>query len=137
MSEQGSDKTSQLRDDEYKRELRNEMQANRSTRMQEEREPEPSGEDQPDADYVPNALRTGGAPPGMTPEDVALRYDLARFLGTGAYPADREQLLGTLRGNHAPDALLELAAQLPVGRTYRNTQEVAEALGLGVEEHRT
>ena len=136
MSDQGSNKASQRRDEQYERELRNEIQANRSTRMREEREPEPAGEDQPDADHVPNAMRTGGTPQGMTPEDVALRSDLARFLGTEAYPGDRERLLGTLRGNHAPDRLLRLAAQLPVGRSYQNSQDVARALGIGVEEDR-
>ncbi|WP_421019307.1 DUF2795 domain-containing protein, partial [Klebsiella pneumoniae] len=82
------------------------------------REYEPSGEDQPDVDRAPNTTLTGATPPGMNAEDVELRNELARHLGISAYPAERDDLLRTLRGNNAPDRLLDLAGQLPAGHTF-------------------
>ncbi|MDT0382684.1 DUF2795 domain-containing protein, partial [Streptomyces sp. DSM 42041] len=70
-------------------------------------------------------------------DDVELRSDLARHLGPGLYPTDRDGVLDTLRENNAPDRLLELAGRLPEGEEFRNVQDVARALGLGVEDHRT
>lgn len=132
-----SDKTSPLHDDEMKAETQGQFKANRDTRAEEERELQPSGEDQPEASRAPDAHLHGGAPPGMTGEEVELRSDLARHLGAGLYPADRAKVLDTLRGNHAPDRLVGLAERLPEGEEFGNMQDVARALGMGVEEHRT
>ncbi|WP_413804674.1 DUF2795 domain-containing protein [Streptomyces sp. OE57] len=137
MAAHGRDKTGPLRDDELKKRTQGEIRADRSTRVEEEREPEPSGEDQPVAERAPDTGLTGGTPPGMTAEDVQSRSELARYLGRGLYPADRGTVLETLRDNNAPDRLMSLAARLPEGETYRNAQDIARALGLGVEDHRT
>lgn len=132
-----SDKTSPLHDDELKAEMQGELKAGRSTRAEEELELEPAGEDQPEAGRAPDEALHGGTPPGMTNDDVELRSDLARHLGSGLYPADRGGVLDTLRENNAPDRLLDLAGRLPEGEEFRNVQDVARALGLGVEDHRT
>ncbi len=132
-----SDQTGPLRDDEMKAEMQGELKADRATRAEEERELEPSGEDQPEASRAPDAAMHGGTPPGMDGEDVELRSELARHLGLSAYPADRATVLDTLRENNAPDRLLDLAQQLPEGEEFRNVQDIARALGLGVEDHRT
>ncbi|HEX5567733.1 MAG TPA: DUF2795 domain-containing protein [Streptomyces sp.] len=139
MATHGKNKTGPLRDDEAKREIEGELRAGRSTRMEEDHERQPSGEDQPDVDRAPNTTLTGGTPTGMDSGDVELRNELARHLGRSLYPADRDAVLDTLRRNNAPDRLLDLARRLPGDREYRNVQDIARALGLGVEDtsHRT
>lgn len=137
MTMHGRNKTGALRDDEIKKEMRGELQANRALRVEEDHELQPSGEDQPEVGRDPEGPLGGAAPPGMTSEDVASRAELARYLGRGLYPADRDGVLDALRQNNAPDRLLELGESLPGGETYANVQEIARALGLGVEDHRT
>ncbi|WP_031510862.1 DUF2795 domain-containing protein [Streptomyces megasporus] len=139
MATHGKNKTGAVRDDELKQEMEGELRAGRSTHMEEAQELQPSGEDQPDVDRAPNTTLTGGTPPGMDQEDVELRSELARHLGKEIYPADRDTVLDTLRENNAPDRLLNLAERLPAGQEFRNVQDIARALGLGVEDvtHRT
>lgn len=135
MAQHGRNKTSPIRDDEIAKEMSGELRANRSTRAEEERELQPPGEDQPETDRAPGTTLTGGTPPGITAEGVELRSELGRHLGR-VYPADREAVLKTLRRNHAPDRLVELAQRLPDGE-YGNLQAIADALGLGREDRRT
>lgn len=118
------------RDDALAREVRSEVQANRAVRTEEWREPEPPGEDQPDATFAP-AGRTGGH--GLDPQDVQLRSDLARHLGRAAFPADRAGLLAELSGYHAPQQLLDMIAALPADHRYDRLAELLDELGLPVE----
>jgi hypothetical protein len=135
MTDQGSNKTGFVRDDELKRQMQGELKANRAVRPEEEHEPQPSGEDQPRAEAgvsVPSV----GTPTGMTPQDVMVRSDLARHLERGVFPAKRSALLGALHRHQAPDALLARVSSLPAHEEYPNVQAVVRALGLGVERHR-
>jgi len=68
--ERGSDKHSPLRDDQLKHETEGLVRASRTTHAEEWKDPEPSGEDQPDADRAPSGTLHGGVPAGMTEEDV-------------------------------------------------------------------
>jgi hypothetical protein len=115
MPPHGKDKAGPLRDDEIKKRMQGELRA----------------------EWAPDTELVGGTPPGMTSDDVELRAELARYLGRGLFPADRAAVLETLRRNNAPDRLTDLAGQLPEDGTYRNVQDIARALGLGVEDHRT
>lgn len=138
MAEHGRDKTGALRDDEIKKEMQGELRAERSTRMEEEHELQPPGEDQPEVERAPEEDLAGGTPPGMTAGDRELRSELARHLEPSVYPARRDALIDSLRRNHAPDRLVALAERLPQDdAAYDNVQDVARALGLGVEDHRT
>lgn len=137
MAEKGTGPQSPVHDDEAKKRLEGELRANRGIRVEEEYEPEPPGEDQPDVQPDPDGSLTGGTPPGMTPADVRLRSELARHLGPGIYPADRETVVETLRGNNAPDRLLARAEDLPGGEEFGNVQDIVRALGLGTEQRRT
>ncbi|NSC20790.1 DUF2795 domain-containing protein [Streptomyces albus subsp. chlorinus] len=130
---QENDKNGRIQDDEAKKRLRGDLRSNR----EEAREMEPSGEDQPEADRDPQALRTGGTPAGMTPRDVELRSEIARYLGRHLYPTGREEVLDALRAEHAPDRLVDLAAGLPADARYRNVQELVQALGLHTEARRS
>ncbi len=89
-----------------------------SSRAEDFREQEGSGEDEPDTD---SRLNVG-------PSEA--RGDLARHLQPSVFPADRARLLESAREMHAPESMLELIEQVPDGREYSNVQEVWEALGL-------
>lgn len=130
---QENDKNGPIRDDEAKKRLQGDLRSNR----EEAREMEPSAEDQPEAERDPRALRTGGTPDGMSPRDVELRSEMAQYLGRHLYPTGREEVLDALRSEHAPDRLVDLVAGLPADGRYRNVQELAQALGLHTEAHRS
>jgi hypothetical protein len=111
------------------------VRSGRSTRVEEFRDPEPAGEDQPTGDRIYPEDRRGN-PEGMTQTDVDERSDIARALGTSAFPADRQTLVAIAADNEATDHILELLRSLPADRTFENVQDVAVALGLHVETHR-
>ena len=98
--------------------------------------PEPSGEDQPDVDMVPDGTLAGGVPDGMTEDDVEQRSELAQYLGR-VWPATSEQVLAVAVDNEAPDAILSTLRHLPPGQSYANLQELWSAISGGhVESHR-
>ncbi|MBC9717431.1 DUF2795 domain-containing protein [Streptomyces sp. TRM66268-LWL] len=131
MSEHGRNKTGPLRDDEIKKRMQGELKGGHSTRAWEEFDLQPSGEDQPRTDRSPHTETRGSTPPGMTPEDVELRTELAQHLGRSVFPADRGQVVGMLRETHAPDRLIDIAGQLPADRKYGTVREMLQALGRG------
>jgi hypothetical protein len=121
-------------DDALKRETRGEVQANRATRSEEWREPEPPGEDQPDATWA-LVGKQGSAPAAVDQDAVETRSDLARHLERGMFPAQRADLIRTLEAHHAPQSLIDLAATLPEDTTFANLHEVLTALGLPTEAY--
>jgi hypothetical protein len=74
--------------------------------------------------------------PGTDPADVERRAALAEALGKEVWPADRDTLVGKAEEGNAPDAVLGQLRRLPAGTEFTNVQEVAQALGLGTEQHR-
>ncbi|MBA3619472.1 MAG: DUF2795 domain-containing protein [Acidothermales bacterium] len=134
--ERGSDKHGRLRDEAMKAEVQGAMKAERSTHVEEWRDPEPSGEDQPDVSRVPDGTFTGGVPDGMAPEDVEGRNDLARSLDRADFPADKEAVLEAAARHHAPDRVIETLRRLPDGEVFTSVGEVWQALGGGSEQHR-
>lgn len=134
--ERGSDKHSPMRDDELKNETRGLVQGGRGTHAEEWKDPEPSGEDQPQADLAPEGTLYGGTPEGMDADDVEGRSQLASYLGKDDYPMVREQILDRVIDGRAPDALVERVRTLPSGRQFQNVNEVWEALGGNVETQR-
>lgn len=114
--------------------------AGHTGRAEESREPEPSGEGQPDVDYAPGGVLTGGTPDGMTPADVEGRAELARFLRPSAFPATAADLVKVARDEGAPDHVVSELQRLGSGggeRAFTNVQDVWQALGHGVEAHRS
>lgn len=130
MTDQGSNKTGFVRDDEFKREMHDALRASRAVRSEEPLEPQSV-----DYELVSGqvAVPSPGAPSGMTPEDVIVRSDLARHLEPSIFPARRSALLGSLHRHQAPDGLMERVADLPSAQEYRNVQAVVQAMGFGVE----
>ena len=124
-------------DEELEHEVEGMLRAERPTRAEEWKEPEPAGEDQPDPGHLGEPEdRLPAAPPGMTPEEVVLRSELAAALTRAAFPNDESGLLGHLVDTDAPDRLRDLIRRLPSGRLYHNIGEVFVALGFHQEDHR-
>ena len=133
--ERGSNKHSARMDDALDHEVEGLMRSGHDNRA-DWNSPEPSGEDQPDVDLVPDGTLAGGVPDGMTEEDVEARSELATYLGKSVYPAVSAVLIETAEGNDAPDAVLARLRALPAGREYVNVQDVWSTLRGGTEAHR-
>lgn len=127
--ERGNSKHGPRLDDEMAREVRGTVQGVAGSRAEEWREPEPAGEDQPEATEVPAGDRRSGVPQGMTSEEVEQRSELGRYIDLSALPAERDALRRTAEKNHAPDEVLDELARLPAGRTFETVSEVWAVLG--------
>jgi hypothetical protein len=136
--DRGSDKHSPRVDEELKHETQGLVSAGHDTHAEEWRLPEPSGEDQPEADRAPDGTLVGGVPDGMTADDVEARATLAAHLPLSVFPGVREQLLEHVLDSSAPDVVVSEVRRLPAGREFQNVGEVWRALNGGehVEEHR-
>ena len=133
--ERGSNKHSARMDDALDHEVEGLMRSGHDNRA-DWNSPEPSGEDQPDVDLVPDGTLAGGVPDGMTEQDVEARSELATYLGKGVYPAVSAVLIETAEGNDAPDSVIARLRALPSGREYVNVQDVWSTLRGGTEAHR-
>ena len=134
MSEQASGTHGPARDEAIKRQ--DKAEAREYAGEWPEPDTEPDDETEREAIWAP-AARLAESP---APEDwqaVELRSDLARHLDRTAWPVTRQRLLEILTERHAGDRLLEVAAGLPRGQRYHNLGELARALGLEPEQHRT
>ena len=102
------------------------------SRVEEWREAEPSGEDQP----VPDGILSGDArdTPGLGHDEVELRSELAKRLRASAFPANRQTLEDIAAEERAPGPILDLLRRLPDGQTFRNTADIWQALGGSVEK---
>jgi hypothetical protein len=130
--ERGSDRHSPRVDEELKHETRSlEQGAPVESRVEEHREQEGPGEDQP----ASSALLTGGRTGSLDLDDAEARSEIARFIDPSTFPTDREGLLDDAEANNAPAAVLERLQALPGGRTYQGMPDVWAALG-GTVEHR-
>ena len=129
--ERGSDKHSPRVDEELEHETRSLRQgAPIESRVEEFREQEGPGEDQPTP-----ATRVTEATGSLDLDDAEARSDLARYLDPSGFPADRDGLVANAEANNAPAPVLERLQALPAGRTYEGMPDVWGALG-GAAEHR-
>jgi len=76
-----------------------------------------------------------GTPAGMDAGDVNQRNAVGKWFGKDIWPANTEEVRDKAREQGAPDLVLELLDKLP-DRTFQNTQEVVDSLGIGVERRR-
>lgn len=134
--ERGSDKHGFRLDGQLKHETEGLVRSGRDTRAEQWKSAEPSGEDQPDVDLVPDGTLAGGTPDGIDETDVEGRSELATYLPRSAFPAVGELLMEVARKAHAPDRVLDRIRLLPSGREFVNVQDVWSALGRGAEQHR-
>lgn len=123
-------------DDSLAQETEGLVRGGGQTHAEEWRQVEPSGEDEPRVDRVPEGAPVGGTPAGMTADDVEGRSELASYLSPTVYPAVREQLIGVAMDNQAPDRVVDTLRRLPAGRTFENVNDVWSTLGGHVESER-
>jgi hypothetical protein len=135
--ERGSDKHSARMDEALEAEVHGMMTAGRETRGEQWNTAEPSGEDQPDVDLVPDGTLSGGVPDGMTERDVEERSEIASYLGKEVWPAGSAVLTAKARELGAPDRVLDQLQRLPDSAVFGNVQEVYQALQGGTEAHRS
>ena len=134
--ERGSDKVSPRADEELKHRNDGLVRSGHSTHAEEWKDPEPPGEDQPDADRAPDGTLHGGVPQGMSSDDLDGRAELAGYLGTAAYPLVGAQVLDLVVEGSAPQRVIDLVRRLPSGRQFANVNELWKAVGGHVESDR-
>ncbi|MBM0237607.1 DUF2795 domain-containing protein [Micromonospora sp. ATA32] len=129
--ERGSSKHAPRVDDNMSQEVSGLVQGpgTGGSRVEESRQPEPAGEDQPEATTAPAGELRSGAPKGMSSQDVEQRSRLGRFITMAALPGDREALIANARDNNAPGDIVAALERLPEGTRYQTVSEVWAALG--------
>ena len=103
------------------------------SRVEEWREAEPAGEDQPVPDMFLNGGDAADTPLGH--DELEVRSELAKRLRKSAFPANRQTLEEVAAEEQAPGPILDLLRRLPDGQLFENTADVWRALG-GTVEHR-
>jgi hypothetical protein len=112
--ERGSSKHSPRVDDQMAGEVSGTVTGLAGGRAEEWKMAEPSGEDQPSVDRIPDQ---------DDPNDFS-RF--GRYVGR-VLPGDRDAVLASAQNLEAPDDILERIRQLPPGRTFQNLKEVWDA----------
>jgi Protein of unknown function (DUF2795) len=136
--ERGNSKHGPRLDDQMEQEVRGLLQGQPgSARTDEWHDPEPSGEDQPDAAQFPEPGqdRPGGTPRGITAAETERRARFAAYLSRSLFPADRAKLRSAAVANNAPDEVLAVLDRLPEG-DFPNLAAVWDAAGGGIESQR-
>lgn len=134
--ERGNSKHGPRLDDEMRREVDGTVHGTAGSRVEEWRQSEPAGEDQPEPTTVPAGETRGGTPQGMTPDDVEQRSRLGRYISLSALPGDRASLRRNAEENDAPDDVLAQLDQLPAEVEFETVSQVWGALGHDNETQR-
>jgi hypothetical protein len=134
--ERGSDKHGPRVDEQLAGEVEGLVRSGHSTHAEEWADPEAPGDDQPDNDVFPAGELVGGVPEGLTPEEVALRSEVAAALRRSDFPAGRDELLEKAVARYAPPRVLEELRRLPADRGFATIGEMWAAMGHGHEEQR-
>jgi hypothetical protein len=122
-------------DDEIRHETEGLQRASRPTHAEEWKETEPV-EDDKDRDPTSAGLANReGTPPGMSPDDVEERSEVARFLAGFHEPMRPAALAERAAENGAPEEVVGALRSLP-DHEYTRVAEVSEALGTGNETRR-
>jgi hypothetical protein len=137
VMERGNSKHGPGLDEQMKHEVRGVTQGVGGGRTEEWHDAEPAGEDQPDTSVTPLGADRTGAPPGMTPADVARRSNLGRYVPMDALPGNRNTLIEGARRLSAPDAVIDELGRLPADQQYETVNQIWAALGHSNEAHRT
>lgn len=115
--DRGSSKHGARIDDQMADEVRGIVQGVSGGRVEEFREAEPSGEDQPEVSGVLEEF-----------EDRDLSR-FGRYIGLSAFPGDRAKLRHSAENLDAPDDVLADLDSLPDDQMFRNVVEIWHALG--------
>ena len=131
--ERGSSKHGPELDEQMERENESILRTGQPSRTEEWREPEPFDQEHLDLELPED--QEPAAPRGMTPADVDLRSDIARWLPPHKLPEDRDALLEFLQHEGAPDEVADAVGRLPAGRKFGTIGEIVRALGIPYEEN--
>jgi hypothetical protein len=134
--ERGNSKHGPRLDNEMEHEVRGMLQGSVDNRVEEWRDPEPAGEDQPNPTLAPGGYERSGAPTGMTPEENDRRSRLGRYIRLSALPGDRDRLLAEAEEMAAPQDVIDLLATLPGDRVFETINQVWVAVGGHIEQKR-
>lgn len=129
----GSDRHGQRLDDEMQREAEPLERSGVDPRAEEWRQQDAPTDEEPDATRTFGGPYRGGTPPGLDPEEVETRTEVARHLEPSFFPTDRHGILRSAARNDAPDTVVALLARLPDGERFATVQEMWAALGGGSE----
>ncbi|MCN0153962.1 DUF2795 domain-containing protein [Salinispora arenicola] len=129
--ERGSSKHGPRLDEEMESEVSGLVQGPGAagSRVDESRQPEPAGEDQPEPKTVTAGALRSGNPQGMSSDDVEARSRLGRFITMSALPGDRATLVANARDNDAPADVIAELERLPSDTRYQTVSEIWAALG--------
>jgi len=116
-------------DDALKRDTRALVQSNRGSRVEEWRDPEPSGDDEPTVDRGAGTVLDGPEPRAPSRADADQRAELAAQLGRAIFPADKRALLRHVEATHGDDAARRQISALSDHIVFDNVEDVWEALG--------
>jgi hypothetical protein len=135
MEQRGSDKHGPRLDDQQKHETEGMVRGGGTTHAQEWKEPEamPAPGEESLQSYPPG--HEPGVPEGTTQHDVDVRGDLAKWLSDTHWPRSKAELVRHAEEAGAPDQVMDMVESLPE-RQYKNMNDVAKALGIGVEKRR-
>lgn len=109
------------------------LQGGHGSRAEEWRDPQAPGEGEPRVSWTPGTPEQPGTPPGMDNDDVERRSAIARSLGMGVWPAERDTLVAKAQENSATDSVVSDLRRLPAGQEFDNVQDVCRAIGIGTE----
>ena len=122
--DRGNSKHGPRLDDEMAQELKGE------SRVEEWRELEPPGDDQPEPGWIPpghHGLDTGD---DRDPDRRDERARIGAYLPRDVFPADRSKLLEAAAAQKAPDDVIGVLSRLAKEVTYPGAPELWKALGL-------
>lgn len=122
--ERGSNKHGPRLDEQLDREVEGVVRGTAGGRVEEWREPEPSGEDQPEVTLNPQA------------DEREQLSRFGRYISRSVLPGDRAALRRSAEENEAPDDLLASLDRLPSDREFQTVAEVWSALGHADETQR-
>jgi len=137
VMERGNTKHGPRLDEQMESEVRGVVQGGSDPRAEEWHQAEPAGEDQPNTTVAPAGAERTGAPPGMSPAEVARRSNLGRFVPMDALPGDRERVIAGAERMNAPDSVLDELRRLPADRSFETVSQIWAALGHHNEARRT
>ena len=122
--DRGNSKHSPRLDDEMAHEVRGEG------RVEEWREPEPPGDDQPDGARIPQGHYGNGTGDDRDPDRRDERARIGAYVPRDVFPAGRTKLLRRAKESNAPDEVIDVLDKLPPDVTYLGAPELWKALGL-------
>ncbi|MQA01924.1 MAG: DUF2795 domain-containing protein [Streptosporangiales bacterium] len=132
--QRGSDRHGQRLDEELKHETEPLERSGVQPHSEEWRQPEAPADDEPEPPGAPGGTYRGATPPGLDPDEVEPRTEMARHLEPSVFPTDRAGVLQSATANNAPDEIVAQLYELPAGVVFRTMQDVWSALGGGQEQ---